>query len=302
MRYRKLNEYFKEKYGIRVQRIPIYAGFTCPNRDGTKGTGGCIFCDPTGSGFSTFRNLSIKEQIKKWKEIYKRKYKNVKFLAYFQAFSNTYAPVEELSRKYEEVLDDEDIVGLDISTRPDVLPESVLELLESYKNRVDIYLDIGLQTVNYKTLKILNRGHTLAEFIDAVLRAKRREFIVTAHVIVDLPWDDMEDVIETAKILSALRVDGVKLHSLYIVKGTQLWRMYNTGHLKLLSLHEYVDRVIVFLEHLSPDIVIHRLVSDPPKEGTVFGNWGKSKSEIINIIEKEFEKRNTYQGKKHYLT
>ncbi len=302
MRYRKLNEYFKEKYGIRVQRIPIYAGFTCPNRDGTKGTGGCIFCDPTGSGFSTFRNLSIKEQIKKWKEIYKRKYKNVKFLAYFQAFSNTYAPVEELSRKYEEVLDDEDIVGLDISTRPDVLPESVLELLESYKNRVDIYLDIGLQTVNYKTLKILNRGHTLAEFIDAVLRAKRREFIITAHVIVDLPWDDMEDVIETAKILSALRVDGVKLHSLYIVKGTQLWRMYNTGHLKLLSLHEYVDRVIVFLEHLSPDIVIHRLVSDPPKEGTVFGNWGKSKSEIINIIEKEFEKRNTYQGKKHYLT
>ncbi|MCD6450037.1 MAG: TIGR01212 family radical SAM protein [Thermotogaceae bacterium] len=298
-RYRKLSRYFKERYGVRIQRIPIFAGFTCPNRDGTKGKGGCIFCDATGSGFAAFRNLSIKEQVFKWKEIYKRKFKNVKFFAYFQAFSNTYAPVEILREKYSQALADDEIIGLDISTRPDVLPEEVLDLLEEFRKKVEVHLELGLQTANYKTLKILNRGHTLAEFIDATIRAKKRNFAVVTHVIVNLPWDDIEDVVETAKIISALGIDGVKIHSLYIVKNTPLAKMYEKGKVKMGTLEDYIDRVITFLEYLSPSIVIHRLAADPPHEGTIFGNWGLSKTQVVNLIEKELEKRNTWQGKKY---
>ncbi len=294
-RYRKLSEYLREKYGVRVQRIPIFAGFTCPNRLIGEP---CIYCDPTGSGFSTLMNLSIPEQIKVWKERLKRKYKKVKFIAYFQAFSNTFAPVEVLKEKYEQALVDDEIVALDISTRPDLLQEDVLDLLESFKDRVDVFLDVGLQTVNYRTLKILKRHHTLAEFIDGVMRAKKRGFEVTVHVIVNLPWDDIEDVIETAKVLSALGVDGVKLHSLYVVEGTELARMYGRGEVRIGSVEEYVDRVITFLEYLDPSVVIHRLASDPPKKGVIFGNWGLSKSQIIRMIEEEMERRDSWQGKK----
>ena len=294
-RYRKLSEYFRDRYKTRVQKIPIYAGFTCPNR--LLGEP-CIYCDPTGSGFSTLMNLPIRDQVLTWKERFKRKYKKVKFVAYFQAFSNTFAPVEVLKKKYEEALVDDEIIALDISTRPDLLQEEVLDLLESFKERVDVFLDIGLQTVNYKTLKILKRHHTLAEFIDGVVRAKRRGFEVTTHVIANLPWDDLEDVVETAKVVSALGMDGVKIHSLYVVKGTELGRMYEDGEISIGTLQDYVERVVVFLEHLDPSVVIHRLVADPPREGVLFGNWGLSKLEIIRAIEKELERRDTYQGRK----
>ncbi len=294
-RYRKLSEYLKERYKIRVQKIPIYAGFTCPNRLIGEP---CIYCDPTGSGFSTLMNLPIREQVLVWKERFKRKYKRVKFIAYFQAFSNTFAPVEVLKEKYEEALVDDEIVALDISTRPDLLQEEVLDLLESFKRRVDVFLDVGLQTVNYKTLKILKRHHTLAEFIDGVVRAKRRNFEITTHVIANLPWDDLEDVIETAKVISALGIDGVKIHSLYIVKGTELGKMYENGLISVGTLQDYVERVVTFLEYLNPSIVIHRLAADPPREGVLFGNWGLSKLEVIREIEKELERRDTFQGKK----
>ncbi len=298
-RYRKLSEYLREKYKTRVQKIPIYAGFTCPNR--LKGEP-CIYCDPTGSGFSTLMNLPIREQVLNWKERFKKKYKKVKFIAYFQAFSNTFAPVEVLKEKYGEALVDDEIVALDISTRPDLLQEEVLDLLEDFRSRVDVFLDVGLQTANYRTLKILKRHHTLAEFIDGVSRAKKRGFEVTTHVIANLPWDDLEDVIETAKIISALNIDGVKIHSLYVVKGTELGRMYEQGEVSIGTFEEYVDRVVTFLEYLDPSVVIHRLVADPPREGVLFGNWGLSKIEIINSIEKELVKRDTYQGKKfNYL-
>jgi radical SAM protein (TIGR01212 family) len=293
-RYRKLSKYLKERYGVRIQKIPIFAGFTCPNR--LLGEP-CIYCDPTGSGFSTFMNLPIRQQVLEWKERFRKKYKNVKFIAYFQAFSNTFAPVEDLKKKYEEALD-EDIVALDISTRPDLLQEDILDLLEEFKRKVDVFLDVGLQTVNYKTLKILQRHHTLAEFIDGVIRAKKRGFEVTVHVIANLPWDDIDDVVETAKVLSALGVEGVKLHSLYVVKGTKLAEMYKKGEVKIGGLEEYIERVVTFLEYLDPSIVIHRLASDPPRDGVIFGNWGLSKMEIIRKIEEELERRDTWQGKK----
>lgn len=297
MRYRKLSDYLKERYGERVQRIVIHGGFSCPNRDGTKGKGGCIYCEATGSGFTTLMRLPIREQVMEMKKKYEKRGIK-KFIAYFQSFSNTYAPVEVLRERYEEALVDDSIVQLSVSTRPDLVPERVLDLLEEFKKRVDVSVELGLQTINYRTLKKINRGHTLAEFVDAAVRVKRRGIELVVHVILNLPWDDMEDVVETAKILSALDVDGVKLHSLYVVEGTKLAEMYKKGEIKICPLEEYIDRVITFLEYLSPNVVIHRLVADPPRKGTIFGNWGKSKIEIINMIEEELERRDTYQGKK----
>ena len=297
MRYRKLSDYLKERYGERVQRIVIHGGFSCPNRDGTKGKGGCIYCDATGSGFTTLMRLPIREQVMEMKKKYEKRGIK-KFIAYFQSFSNTYAPVEVLRERYEEALVDDSIVQLSVSTRPDLVSERVLDLFEEFKKRVDVSVELGLQTANYRTLKKINRDHTLAEFVDAAVRVKRRGIELVVHVILNLPWDDMEDVVETAKILSALDVDGVKLHSLYVVERTKLAEMYKKGEIKICSLEEYIDRAITFLEYLSPNVVIHRLVADPPRKGTIFGNWGKSKIEIINMIEEELERRDTYQGKK----
>ncbi|HBU00537.1 MAG: Uncharacterized protein XD57_0442 [Thermotoga petrophila] len=297
MRYRKLSDYLKERYGERVQRIVIHGGFSCPNRDGTKSRGGCIYCDATGSGFTTLMRLPIREQVMEIKKKYEKRGIK-KFIAYFQSFSNTYAPVEVLRERYEEALVDDSIVQLSVSTRPDLVSERVLDLFEEFKKRVDVSVELGLQTANYRTLKKINRGHTLAEFVDAAVRVKRRGIELVVHVILNLPWDDMEDVVETAKILSALDVDGVKLHSLYVVERTKLAEMYKKGEIKICSLEEYIDRAITFLEYLSPNVVIHRLVADPPRKGTIFGNWGKSKIEIINMIEEELERRDTYQGKK----
>ena len=297
MRYRKLSDYLKERYGERVQRIVIHGGFSCPNRDGTKSRGGCIYCDATGSGFTTLMRLPIREQVMEMKRKYEKRGIK-KFIAYFQSFSNTYAPVEVLRERYEEALVDDSIVQLSVSTRPDLVSERVLDLFEEFKKRVDVSVELGLQTANYRTLKKINRDHTLAEFVDAAVRVKRRGIELVVHVILNLPWDDMEDVVETAKILSALDVDGVKLHSLYVVERTKLAEMYKKGEIKICSLEEYIDRAITFLEYLSPNVVIHRLVADPPRKGTIFGNWGKSKIEIINMIEEELERRDTYQGKK----
>ncbi|HHF08742.1 MAG: TIGR01212 family radical SAM protein [Kosmotoga sp.] len=295
--YRDLKTYLKERYGEPVYRLPIDAGFTCPNRDGTLSTGGCIYCDATGSGFSVNKKLSIQEQMKERME--KLRNRGIgKFMAYFQANSNTYAPIPKLRELYSSALL-EDVIILDISTRPDLVPNEVLELLADYRKSVDVFLELGLQTVNYHTLRKLNRQHTLAEFVDAVIRAKKYGLEVIAHVILNLPWDNLEDVVETAKIISVLQVDGVKLHSLYVVKDTPLEILYRKGKIKIGSLNEFINRAITFLEYLDPKIVIHRLAADPPHVGTVFGNWGLPKIEILNRIEKEMILRGSYQGKKY---
>ncbi|NUU99283.1 radical SAM protein [Marinitoga sp. 1154] len=296
MLYNKLSDYLKKRYGERVQRLPINAGFTCPNKTGLRGTGGCIYCEETGSGFASLSpKTPISEQIRYMIERYKGKAN--KYMAYFQSNTNTYAPVHVLKKIYDSALVDDRIVILDISTRPDTVEDEKLELIASYKEKLDVYLEFGLQSVNYKTLKILNRGHTLAEFIDAVNRAKKRNIEIIVHMIVDMPWDDKEDIIEGAKILSALKIDGVKLHSLYITKSTILGKMYERDEVIPLSLEEFIERNILFLEYLDPDIVIHRLAADPPKTGVLHGNWGMSKIKIINMLEKEMKKRNTYQGR-----
>ncbi|MGC8820844.1 MAG: TIGR01212 family radical SAM protein [Fervidobacterium sp.] len=295
-RYRKLSVELKKRYGEKVQRLPLNAGFSCPNR--TNGKPGCLFCDETGSGFTTFHGYDIKTQLRLMKEKYKKKGVK-KFIAYFQNYTNTYAPPEILRQTYIQALD-EDIVKIDIATRPDCIDEEVLNLLKDIKEtyKIEISLDIGLQTANYHTLVKVNRGHTLAEYIYAVTLIKKYNFEVVSHVILNLPGDNTLDVIETAKILSALGVDGVKLHSLYIVDGTIFGDMYKSGKLNVGSLQEYITRVIFFLENLSPKIVIHRLVADPPLSGTLFGNWGLSKNEIVKLIEQKLLEKDTYQGKK----
>jgi len=278
-----------------VQRLPINAGFTCPNRIG--GRPGCLFCDETGSGFATFAGMSIKEQLELMKEKYRKKGIN-KFIAYFQNYTNTFAPMDVLKDVYVQAIDS-DIVQLDIATRPDCINVDVINLLKDIQEEynITISLDIGLQTANYHTLVKVNRGHTLAEYIYAVNLTKDFDFEVVSHVILNLPGDNTLDVIESAKILSALKVDGVKMHSLYIVEGTVFGEMYKQGKLNVCSFDDYVERAVTFLEHLSPSIIIHRLVADPPSKGTLFGNWSRTKTEIINAIEKRMAEKNTHQGK-----
>lgn len=290
----------REIYGTRVQRIPISAGLGCPNRDSNSNRGGCIFCDSTGSGFAAVHHtVSIKTQMEEMKKNAVKKYgDDTKFMAYFQSYTNTYAPVEILKELYSQAVEQENVIILDVSTRPDCIGEDVLDLLESYNDRVDVMVEFGLQSVNYRTLKTINRGHTLADFIDAVLRTKKRNISVVAHCIMDLPWDDDEDVVEMAKILSALNVDGVKCHSLYVAEGTRLDEMVKSGEVRLGSKEEFIDRTVKFLEHLDPATVIHRLAGEPPKEGA-YGNWGQTKIQIINDIENTMRKNGNYQGRKY---
>lgn len=276
--------------------MPLNAGFTCPNRE--NGRPGCFFCDETGSGFSTFAGLSVKEQLEKMKEKYRKKGIR-KFIAYFQNYTNTYAPLDVLRKTYTEAID-EDVVQLDIATRPDCINEEILNMVDDIRkgHGIQVSFDVGLQTANYHTLVKINRGHALGEYIYAVNLLKRYGFEVVSHVILNLPGDNTLDVVESAKIISALGVDGVKLHSLYIVEGSVFGEMFKSGKLQVGTLEEYVERAVTFLENLSPRIVIHRLVAAPPLTGTLFGNWGRTKTEIVNLIENRLIEKDTYQGKR----
>lgn len=297
--YNKVNSFLKAKYSRRVQRIPISTGLGCPNREEKNGKQGCIFCDPSGSGFAALRpDVPIREQISFYRQKFNLRFHSpLYFIAYYQSFSNTYAPMEQLKRLFDPVLEFEDIIILDVSTRPDVLPFEVLDLLQSYSQYLDVFVEIGLQSANTVTLDILRRGHSLEQWADAVLRCKARGFQVIAHVILDLPWDQRADVLKAAALFNDLHIDGVKCHSLYVVEGTELSRMVKEKETQLLTQEEYIDRSILFLENLDPEIVIHRLASDPPKEGA-YGNWGVSKIHLIQKLEEEMVRRATWQGRK----
>lgn len=297
--YNKLNSFWKENYGKRVQRIPVSTGLGCPNRAKKNGINGCIFCDPTGSGFAAESpNVPIEEQVKTMIQRTEKKYgEDIYFAVYLQSYTNTYASVEQLKNIFDALFLDERIKILDISTRPDCVENEKLDLIATYKDKADILIEYGLQSINRETLVDINRGHTLADFIDAVLRSKEMGIDTLAHMIVDLPQDTVEDVVESAQILSALKVNGVKLHSLYVVEGTELDKRIKKGQYNLLSFDEFVEREIIFLENLDPSIVIHRLCSEPPKENA-HGNWGMPKIEVIQEIERIMNERNTYQGKR----
>ncbi len=296
-RYKVYSAYLKEKYGEKVYKLPINLPITCPNRDGGVGFGGCTFCADVGAGFESLENtLSVKDQIKQNMEYIKKKYKAKKFIAYFQNYTNTYMPLDVFEEYIKEAVM-EDIVEIDISTRPDAINEDYLKILKKVEEKgVNISIELGLQTVNYHTLKNINRGHTLAELIDAVLRIKKYGFETTVHLILNLPGDSMEDVIENAKIISALSVEGVKLHSLYIVKETAMAKDYEEEKINMISLEEYVQRVAIFLQYLSKDIVIHRLIGRAPEENTLFCNWNTSWWKIKDAIEDYMKENNIFQG------
>ena len=299
VRYRVYSTYLKETYGEKVYKLPISIPDTCPNRDGTLGRNGCVFCGSIGAGYENLpASFSVAEQIKANIAHIAPKYKAHKFIAYFQNFTNTYLPITAFhSFLVEACLPN--IVGLAIATRPDCITREYLDVLKKIQQtyQVDILLEFGLQTANYKTLVKINRGHTLAEYIDALCMVRDYGFRVCTHVILDLPWDTMEDTIETAKIISALPNHEIKLHALYLIKGTLMTRWYKEGRIKLWPCEEYVQRVVSFLEYTRPDIVFQRLIGRAPKEATEMANWGMGWWKIRDMIEAELKKKDTWQGK-----
>lgn len=300
-RYKIYSDFLKEKYGEKVYKLPINLPGTCPNRDGNVSVKGCTFCDEDGSGFECLSNdLSVKKQIEINKEFFIKRFKARKFIVYFQAFTNTYMDFEVFKKCINEAAIDKDIVGISISTRPDCLPDRYLDFLKTIQEEynLDIDIELGLQTVNYQTLFKVNRGHTLAEYIDAVLQIKKRGFAVVTHIILNLPYDNKLDVIENAKILSAIGSDYVKLHSLYIVKGTALGEDYNMNKFEMVSLEEYIDRVVTFIEYLDPKIVIQRIVGKGPQGNLEFCNWSTSWWKIKIMIDEALKEKDSFQGKR----
>lgn len=298
--YNEYSVFLREKYGEKVYKLPVNIPCTCPNRDGTIGYGGCTFCADVGTGFEMLDNsMSVKEQIKTNMEYISDKYKAKKFIVYFQNYTNTYLKFEKFKEYIIESIM-ENVVEISISTRPDCIGNEYLEFLNDIKNtyNINISIELGLQTVNYHTLVSINRGHTLAEFIDAVLRIKNYGFEICAHVILNLPDDNIIDTIETSKILSVLKVDQVKIHSLYIMENTKMGILYKNKEIVVIEEKEYVERVITFLEYLDKDIVVQRLVGRAPKEDSLFVNWGMSWWKIKDDILEKIEKEKRYQGSK----
>ena len=286
MTYRKYSDFLRERFGEKVYKLPVKLDLTCPNRDGTCGVGGCIFCGEEGGSFENNFG-TVREQILKNKDHIKNRYKANKYIAYFQNFTNTYMPFEDFKRVIEESLI-EDVVGVSISTRPDYLPKKHLDFLEELNKNYFVTVEIGLQTPNYHSLKKLNRGHGLSEFIDAALKLKKRNLNVCTHIIIGLPWDDDLDIIECAKILNVLNIDEVKIHALYILKDTALGKMYERGEIDPISLDDYKKKVILFLRNLKDDIIVERIIGRAPYENSLFCNWNTSwwkiRDDIIEVM------------------
>ena len=297
--YYDLNSYLRNIFGCRVQKISLDAGLTCPNRDGHISTGGCIYCNSRGSGTgASSQGLSITEQIMRGKEFLKKRYKAQKFIAYFQSFSNTYGPYEKLKGLYEEALAIDDIVGLSIGTRPDCVDESVLTLLESYAKDYLVWIEYGLQSIHDRTLAAINRGHDVECFKGAVDKTRGRGLKICAHVILGLPFEDRHDMLATAKAVAAIGIDGIKIHLLYVVKGTRMEKLYLEGEYRCLEQEEYANLVCDFLELLPPDMVIQRLTGDPHPHELVVPEWSLRKNETLSRIKEILAERESWQGKR----
>jgi len=300
--YYKYSDYLKEKYGEKVYKLPINLPITCPNR--IHGCG-CSFCSEVGTGFEAMdASVSVKEQMKQTKTLIEAKYKAKKYIAYFQNYTNTFMPLEQFRSYMIEAASEQDIVEISISTRPDCIRTDYLDvLMDIYQTyQIQINVELGLQTANYHTLDQIDRGHGLAEYLDAVMQIKKYPFTICTHIILNLPWDSMRDTIETAKILSALNIDIVKLHSLYIAKNTKLSKQYKDGTITVCSKEEYLERVITFLRYLSPNIVVERLFSRVPEEDADFSNWNTSWWKLQDDLLNEMQIQDAYQGKEfNYL-
>ena len=298
-RYTSFNGYLREKFNARVYRVPIDAGFTCPNRDGTRALGGCTFCDDRGSGAPTINQvLSVKEQLHTGISRIRRRFKAEKFLAYFQAFTNTYAPEAVLRSLYDVSLDHEDVVGICIGTRPDCLDDNILDLLSEYAEKTYVFLEIGLQSAHNKTLDLINRAHSAEEFFDAVERARKRNLTVATHLIFGLPGETREDMMETVRQVADIGITAIKIHQLCVYKHTPMAVDYALGQLPLLEEDDYVNLVCDALEMLPPDMVVMRLVAEGTREEIIAPDWCFEKSRIMGKIDQELARRGTRQGSK----
>jgi radical SAM protein (TIGR01212 family) len=298
--YNEYSRYLKNLFGCRVQKITLDAGLTCPNRDGTKGWGGCIYCDARGSGSGAARSLppDIRGQIRRGKEFLGPRTGARQFIAYFQSFSNTYAPLPVLERLYREALEDEDVVGLSVGTRPDCLNPEVLELLGSFSRSHLVWVEYGLQSFHPETLLRINRGHTVDDFIGAVVESRRRGLNICAHVILGLPGEGLREVLETARGLSGLDIQGLKIHSLFVNRGTALETWYREGRYRPLTREQYADWVCRFLERIPGHWIIQRLTGDPRAADLVAPAWTLEKRKTLALINETLKKSGAFQGSK----
>lgn len=295
--YYRLGEFLRARFGERVHKVALDAGLTCPNRDGTKGVDGCIYCNPRGSGTgAASRGLSISEQIDASRERLYKRFKAKKFIAYFQSFSNTYAPVNVLESLWREALAPEDVVGLAVGTRPDCIDGDILRLLREVAGERLVWLELGLQSASNETLKLINRGHTVQEFEDACLLAHDFRIPVVAHVILGLPGERLEETRTTAGLLNRLGLFGVKIHLLYIVRGSALADMYARGEYAPLTREAYVEMAADFLGRLDPKMVIHRVTGDPHPEELVAPEWALEKQKNLDALRRAMAEGNIVQG------
>ncbi|WP_138203359.1 TIGR01212 family radical SAM protein [Haloimpatiens lingqiaonensis] len=296
-RYHSLNYFLRNKFGEKVFKISLDAGFSCPNRDGTIGTKGCIYCSERGSGdFAGNRMFSISDQFRDIKNMMNNKWKNGKYIAYFQAYTNTYASVDILREKYEEAIAQGDVVALAIATRPDCLGDEVLSLLEEFSQKIYTWVELGLQTSNEKTAKLINRGYKLEVFEEAVSNLRKRNIDVVVHTIFGLPGETKEDMLNTIKYVSDCGVQGIKIHLLHLMKNTPLVNLYEQGKLRFLEQEEYIDLICEAISILPPDMVVHRLTGDAPRNLLIGPMWSLKKWEVLNGIDKALEDKKIYQG------
>ncbi len=299
MRYYAFSQYLRGLFGFKVHRVPLDAGLVCPHRFKDL-TGGCIYCNRLGSGTGAYvvQNKSVSEQMQKGIEWAKRRFKAKGYIAYFQSYSNTNANLEILKALYDQATAFEGVVGLFVATRPDCLDKEVIELLVSYKDRLLVWLELGLQSMHQKTLQLINRGHDLVCFEKAFNMAKLYGIPVCTHVIMGLPYETKDMMLETVSYLANIHTDGIKFHNLYITKDCPMWAMYERERFPLLSQKEYVEIVVESLELLPKDVVIMRLTGDPPQRDSI-PEWAHDKVSTIDMIHKRLEELTTYQGRRH---
>lgn len=299
-RYHTWNYYLRSNFGEKVFKVSINAGFSCPNIDGTVAYGGCTYCSKQGSGdFAGNPNDNLIKQFEDIKEMMHKKWHNAKYIGYFQAFTNTHAPVSVLKEKYETILNLDDVIGLSISTRPDCLPDDVLEYLSELNKKTNLWIELGLQTIHDETSKIINRGHDYNTFLEGVEKLKKHNIKTVVHIINGLPGEDYNMMMETAKAVADLGVHGIKIHLLHVLKETPMENMLKKGMFNLMEKDDYINLVCDQLEIIPPEMVVHRLTGDGKRDEIVGPMWSLKKWEVLNAIDDTMRERNSYQGIKY---
>ncbi|MGM9965652.1 MAG: TIGR01212 family radical SAM protein [Clostridium sp.] len=297
-RYHSLNYFLRNKFNEKVFKISLDGGFSCPNRDGTISSGGCLFCSESGSGdYAGSRTLSIGKQFCDVKEMMNKKWKEGKYIAYFQAFTNTYAPIEDLRRKYNEAIKQEGVVALAIATRPDCLGDDVLDLLEEINKEVYVWVELGLQTVSDETARKINRGYKLEVYEDAIRRLKERNIDFVTHCIFGLPGETKKDMLKTVEYVAHTGSKGIKFHLLHLMKNTPMVKLYERGELEFMSQDDYIDLICKSISIIPEDMIVHRLTGDSPRDLLIGPMWSLKKWEILNAIDKALVDNGIYQGK-----